>query len=327
MILLIILLVLLILTSAFLSASETALIGLSKIRLRNLVAKGRRNANIVHHLISKKLDKVIVTILTGNNFVNIAISSIVTVIFVSYLGPKIGIIVSTFCVTFFVLIFCEITPKIFAIQHTEKTSIFIAPIMAVVVKIFGPVANLFTGLSNLMIRIFGGTPPKRSPLVTEEELRLMIEVGKDEGVLTDEERRMFYRIFEFGDTSVSEVMIKKEDIVAIEINSSPEDLLNTFVEKGHARIPVYEGSLDNIVGIIYARDILYTIKNRDLIIFRDLIELAYFVDASKRVNELLREFQQRKIQIAIIIDKDKKTLGLVTLEDLLEEIVGEIEEE
>ena len=142
MTLLIILLILLIFTSAFFSASETALIGISKIKLRNLVAKGRRNSKIVQNLISKKLNKVIVTILMGNNFVNIAISSIVTAIFIYFLGPKRGVIISTFCVSMFVLVFCEIVPKIFAVRRTEKVSLFIAPIMAGIVKIFGPIADL-----------------------------------------------------------------------------------------------------------------------------------------------------------------------------------------
>jgi CBS domain containing-hemolysin-like protein len=155
----------------------------------------------------------------------------------------------------------------------------------------------------------------------------MIEVGKEEGVLTDEERKMLYRIFEFGDTMVLQVMKKKEDITAVDVNASQEELLNKCLEEGHSRIPIYEGSIDNIVGIVYARDILYIMRNQQLFIMRDLIESPYFVEPTKRVNELLREFQLKKIQIAIVIDKDRKTQGLVTLEDLIEEIVGEIEEE
>jgi putative hemolysin len=278
-------------------------------------------------LISKKLDKVIVTILVGNNFVNIAISSIVTAIFVFFYGAKIGVIASTFCTTFFILVFCEIAPKIFAVQHTEKTALFIAPLMKTILGIFGPVANFFTQLGNLIIRILGGRPPKRSPLVTEEELRLMIEVGKEEGVLSDEERRMLHRIFEFGDTLVSQVMKKKEDIVAIDVNATQEEFLNKCLEEGHSRIPVYEGSIDNVIGIVYAHDLLYVLKNKQLFIIRDLVEAPYYVEPTKRVNELLRDFQQKKIQIAIVVDKNRKTQGLVTLEDLIEEIVGEIEEE
>jgi putative hemolysin len=168
---------------------------------------------------------------------------------------------------------------------------------------------------------------KRSPLITEEELRTMIEIGKEEGVLSDEERKMLHRIFEFGDTKVADVMIPKEKIIAVDIKASPEDLLNVFVEEGHARLPVYAGSIDNIVGIIYARDLLYILKDRGLFLLPDLVHEAYYVSNKMRVNELLREFQKEKIQIAIVADENKKTLGILTLEDLLEEIVGEIEEE
>ncbi|MFH1655300.1 MAG: hemolysin family protein [Candidatus Omnitrophota bacterium] len=325
MIYLIILLILLVLTSAFFSASETALIGISKIKLRNLVVKGRRNANIVHDLISKKLNKVIVTILMGNNFVNIAISSIVTAVAIYLLGPRRGVIVATFCVSMFVLVFCEIVPKIFAVRRTEKVSLFIAPIMAAIVKILGPIADLFTKLGNLVIRILGGIPPKRSPLVTEEEIRMMIELGKEEGVLTDEERKMLYRIFEFGDTFVSEAMIEKDKIIAVDINASQQQLLDLFEQ--HSRVPVYENSTDNIIGIAYANEALRILTKGESIVIKDLMEEPYFIEPTKRVNVLLMEFQKKKLQIAIIADENKKTLGLVTLEDLLEEIVGEIEEE
>jgi len=326
-ILIVLLIIFLTIVSVFLSASETSIIGINKIRLRNLVKTGRRNASTLQDLIGKKLDKAIVTILVGNNFVNVAISSIATAILVHFYGPKVGVIVSTFCVSFFILVFCEIAPKIFAVQHSERTALFVAPLMKILLGIFGPIASFFTKLGNLIIRLLGGSPAKRSPLVTEEELRLMIEVGKEEGVLTDEERKMLYRIFEFGDTMVLQVMKKKEDITAVDVNASQEELLNKCLEEGHSRIPIYEGSIDNIVGIVYARDILYIMRNQQLFIMRDLIESPYFVEPTKRVNELLREFQLKKIQIAIVIDKDRKTQGLVTLEDLIEEIVGEIEEE
>jgi CBS domain containing-hemolysin-like protein len=164
-------------------------------------------------------------------------------------------------------------------------------------------------------------------LITEEELRLMIEIGKEEGVLSDEERKMLHRIFEFGDTKVGDVMIPKEKIIAVNINTSPEELLNIFVEQGHARLPVYKDSIDNIVGVVYARDLLYILRDKGLFVLQDLIRGVYFVAFTLRVNELLRKFQSDKIQIAIVVDEHKKTLGLVTLEDLIEEIVGEIEEE
>ncbi|MEW6170686.1 MAG: hemolysin family protein [Candidatus Omnitrophota bacterium] len=312
--------------SAFFSASETAIIALSKIRLRHLVQKGVKHAKDVQKILTK-LDKFIAAILIGNNFVNIAMTSISTAIFVYFFGSQWGVIFSTLGTTFFLLIFCEITPKIFAAQHSEKISLLFAPLMEKIINLFSPITHLFTNLTNFILKIFGGMPSKRSPLITEEELRLMIEVGKEEGVLSDEERKMLHRIFEFGDTKVSSVMVPRENIIAMDIDSDPEKLLDILVEEGHARIPVYKDSIDNIIGIIYARDLLYIWKNKGLIVLADLMHPAYYVLPEKRVNELLREFQHKKIQIAIVIDKNNKAQGVVTLEDLLEEIVGEIEEE
>ncbi len=319
-------LIVLLILSAFFSASETALIALGKIRVRHLVAKGIKHAANIQRLVTK-LDKLIATILIGNNFVNIAISAIVTAMFVYFFGTQWGIVISTFSVTLIVLIFGEITPKILAIRYSERIAIFVAPLMEVFVSVFDPLVHSFTHISNLIIRLCGGQPPKRSPLITEEELRLMIEVGKEEGVLTDEERKMLHRIFEFGDIKVGDVMVPKAKMVAIDIKSEAEKLLDLLVEEGHSRIPVYRGCIDNIIGVIYAHDLLHLWKNKELFVLSDLVHAPYQVPSEIKVNDLLQEFQKRRIQIAIVVDKDKKTLGLVTLEDLIEEIVGEIEQE
>ncbi|MFH1888643.1 MAG: hemolysin family protein [Candidatus Omnitrophota bacterium] len=317
---------LLALVSFFFSASETAIIGLSKIRLRNMIRKGLKRAQSIHRLITK-LDKFIAAILIGNDFVNIAISAIVTAIFVHIFGYHWGVIASTFISTFFVLIVCEITPKILAIKHAEKVALFTAPVMEIFIRIFQPIIIIFTSISNLILRIFRIRSTKRLPLITEEELRMMIEIGKEEGVLSDEERKMLHRIFEFGDTKVNEVMVPKDKIVAVNINSTPEELSDIFVEGGHARLPVYENNPDNIIGIIYARDLLYVLKDKKLFVLHDLVHKPYYVPATLRVNELLKRFQIDKVQIAIVVDEHKKAIGLATLEDLLEEIVGEIEED
>jgi putative hemolysin len=307
------------------SASETSIIALSKIRLRHMINQGIKRAQSIQRLVTK-LDKFIAVILLGNNFVNIAISAIVTAVFVYYLGQKWGIIAATFLTTVFVLIFCEITPKMLATKHTEKIALLTAPIMEFITTIFDPIAHFFTSISNFLLKILGFAPTKRSPLITEEELRLMIEIGKEEGVLSDEERKMLHKIFEFGDTKVGDVMVPKEKIVAVNLDSNSEELLNIFVEEGHARLPVYKDSMDNIIGIIYARDLLYILRDKGLFVLGDLVHAPYYVAYNLRVNELLKKFQSDKIQIAVVADEHKKTLGLVTLEDLVEEIVGEIEE-
>lgn len=310
--------------SAFFSMSETALISLSKIRLRHLIAKGTKHAKLVQALVSKP-ERLITSILVGNNLVNTAISVIGAIIFVSLLGNEIGMIAATMCVTITLLVFGEIIPKMFAVQRNEKVSLAVAKPINLLLIILNPVAKVFMKLGNGIIKLFGGEVKQRSPLITEEEIKLMIELGKEEGVLGDEERKMLHKIFEFGDTVVSEVMIPKEKIIAVDIDASSEELLNLLVEEGHARIPAYKGSVDNIEGIIYARDLLYIWQNKGLVIIPDLLHPAYFVPENKRVSDLLKDFQRMRIQMAIVVDEKKQTAGLITLEDLTEEIVGEID--
>ncbi|TRZ96432.1 HlyC/CorC family transporter [bacterium] len=321
----IILLLLLALGSFFFSASETSIIGLSKIKLRHMLAKGLKRARYIQHLVVN-LDKFLIALLVGNNFVNIAISAIITGVCVSIFGIKLGVFIATFSAALLVLIFCEIIPKMLAIKHTERTALFVAPLMELFIKLFSPVIAIFSWVSDIVIKVLRIGPAKRSPLVTEEELRLMIELGREEGFLSDEEGRMLQRIFEFGDTKVSDVMVNKDKIISLNINASPEELLNIFVEEGHARLPVYEGPLNNIIGVIYARDLLYVLRDKGLFLLSDLVNAVYYASANLRVNELLKIFQKNKIQIAIVVDEHKRALGLVTLEDLIEEIVGEIEE-
>ncbi|MFA5145466.1 MAG: hemolysin family protein [Candidatus Omnitrophota bacterium] len=321
----IIFILILMIFSFFFSVSETSIISLSRIRLRHMLSKGIKRAQHIQRLVDN-LDKFIVAILVGNNLVNIAMSAIITAIFVRVFGFDWGVLIATLVTTILVLILCEIIPKILAIKHTEKFALFAAPLMELFIKIFRPVISIFMWIGNFILKMFGIKYSKKSPLITEEELRLMIEVGKEEGVVSDEERKMLHRIFEFGDTRLSDVMIPKEKIVSVSINISPEELLNIFVEEGHARLPVYEGAVDNIIGIIYARDLLYILRDKGLFMLQDLVREAYYVPPKMKVNDLLRTFQADKIQIAIVVDEHKKTLGLLTLEDLIEEIVGEIED-
>ncbi len=290
-----------------------------------MLQQGVKRAASVGRLVSK-LDKVIAAILIGNNLVNIAVSSIVTGIFVQIYGYRWGVVFSTFVTTLFLLILCEVTPKILAAKHAEKVSLLAAPLMEVVLVIFKPVIVFFIAISNFILKIFNLGPVKRSPLITVEELKTMIEMGQEEGILTDQERLMLHRIFEFGETKLTDVMVSRDKIIAVNINTNSDDLLNIFIEEGHARLPVYSGNKDNIVGIVYARDLLYVLREKGLFLLPDLLHVACFVPGSMRVSEMLRKFQAEKTQIAIIVDKHKSAQGLVTLEDLLEEIVGEIEE-
>jgi len=312
--------------SFFFSAAEASIIGLSKIRLRHMVSQGIKHAQSIQRLVLK-LDKVIAAILIGNNFVNIAMSAIVTGVFVQIFGYNWGVVLATFTSTMFVLVFCEITPKILATKHTEKTALFSAPLMESLINFLSPLISVLIKTSNFILKLLRVGPAKRSVLITEEELRMMIDIGQQDGILSDEEKKMLHRIFEFADTKVSEVMVPKDKIVSISLDASSEELLNIFVEEGHARLPVYQGEQDNIIGIVYAHDLLYILRDKGLFLLPDLIHKAYYVPKHMPVSEILRRFQADKVQIAIVVDSRNRALGLLTLEDLIEEIVGEIEEQ
>ncbi len=323
---LLIVLVVFFLFSALFSASESALIALNKIRLRHLVEQKRRGAQRVYSLISR-MDKLIATILVGNNLVNTGIAAIGTLIFTHFFGEGKGLILATIFVTIALVIFGELTPKIFATNHPEGVSFFVRHIISFFIKILTPVTHLLTAISNGLIRVLGGNPHYRSPLVTEEELKMMIQIGKEEGFYGDNERKMLERIFHFDEIEVREVMTPLEQMTAVSIDETMPELERVLLEEGHNRIPIYKEHKTNIVGILYVRDVLYLFKNSSLIHLQDLMSAPYFVEPHQKVAVLLKEFQRKKIQIAMVRDaKTQKTIGLVTLEDLLEEIVGEIEE-
>ncbi len=311
--------------SSFFSMSETALIALSKIKLRHMLSKGVKGAQTLQRLLNK-MDKVIPAILLGNNFVNMAISAVMTVIFIHLLGQKLGVVAATLVSVSLVVVFCEVIPKILATKRTERVALLVAPIMEILLRIFNPAIELFSKISNLILHIMRIHPSKRSPLITEEEFRLLIEVGKEEGVLSEEERKLLHRIFEFGDIKIRDVMIPKEKMISVDLNATADQALDIFAEEGHARLPVYSGSADNIVGVLYARDLLYILRDKGLFVLKDLVQKVYFVSPETRVSEVLRKFQAEKVQIAVAVDNKNKAVGVVTLEDLIEEIVGEIEE-
>ncbi len=312
--------------SFFFSMSETALIVLSKIKLRHMLSKGVKGAVTLQRVLNK-MDKLIAAILIGNNFVNMTISAIMTLIFVHWLGEQLGLIFATLVSVSIVVVFCEVIPKIFATKKTERLALIAAPIMEFFLHFFNPFIFLFTKISNGILRIMHIQASKRSPLITEEEFRLLIEIGKEEGVLSEEERKLLHRIFEFGDIKVGDVMVSKDKIIAVDLAATAEQVLDILAEEGHARLPVYSGNKENIVGVLYARDLLYILKDKALFVLKDLVHQAYFVSPTTRVNEVLRKFQSGKIQIAIVVDEHRKAVGMVTLEDLVEEIVGEIEED
>ncbi len=319
-------LVIFFLFSAFFSAAEAALIALNKVRLRHMVEQKKKGARRVYGLIAR-MDKLIATILLGNSLVNTGIASITTYILTQYIGAGRGLVVSTLLVTVLLVLFAELTPKIIATNHPEVVSFWTRHFMSFCIFIFRPVTNLFTAASHAVIRLFGGNPHHRSPLVTEEEIKMMIQIGKEEGFYGDNERKMLERIFHFDEIQVRDVMTPIDKVTGVTLEMGQDEIERVLLEEGHNRIPVYQGDAANIIGIIYVRDLLYLIKGGTLIHLEDLMSAPFFVQPTQHVAELLKEFQRKKVQIAIVQDpKTQKSVGLVTLEDLIEEIVGEIEE-
>ena len=315
----------LLLASAFFSATETAVIALGKIRVRHLVDRGSRSAKILYNVLLH-FEDFITAVLVCNNVVNTAIAAMGTLVFVNLFGERAGLGLTTLVMAFAILVFGEITPKIYAARHAERVALAGAWVFAVLLFLLTPVTRVLVWISNqLLVRM--GSASKRTPLVTEEELRTMIEVGKEEGVFTDDERKMLQRIFRFDETHVREVMTPLARMIAVSRTASADELVEARLEEGKERLPVYEGTQENIVGVIYAKDILYLVREGKLFTVEDIIHPVYKVPPAKRVNELLKDFQRNKIQIAVVEDKPGHALGLVTLEDLLEEIVGEIEED
>jgi len=283
-----------------------------------------RNSAIIYRLISN-LDTLIATILVGNNVVNVALSVLVTIFFVHLFGNTFFVALwATLIGSVLVLFFGEVIPKIFSLRNPEKVAIEVSPLVEVFVIALRPFTRLFTASGNAIMNLFRLQPKNRQSLITGEEVRLMIEAGKEEGLFGEEQRKMLHRIFEFGTTLVKDVMVSKEKMVGMDINSTAEHLLNVLAEEGHSRIVVYKDTIDTVVGIIYVRDVLHILRNSQLVKLPDLLSAPYCVAPDTRVNDLLKDFQKTKIQIAIVMAPDGKALGLVTLEDLLEEIVGEI---
>lgn len=319
-------LLVLLLLSAFFSGSETALISLNKIRVRRLMEKNVKNAFVIHRLL-KHPNKMLATILVGNNLVNIAAASIATSLAINVFGSK-GIGIAIGIMTFLVLVFGEITPKGFAMRNAERISLKIARPIEILVRILYPVVKVLTILTNPIIKAVGGEVKKLGPLVTEGEIKMLIDVGEEEGVIEKGEKEMIEGIFEFGETTVKEVLVPRIDMDCIDAEASFEEVLNLVVETGHSRIPIYEKSIDNIIGILHTKDLLKFLKEgRTDISIKETLKPAYFVPETKKLDDLLRELQRQKIHMAIVVDEYGGIAGLVTLEDLLEEIVGEIADE
>ncbi|MGL5651607.1 MAG: HlyC/CorC family transporter [Paraclostridium sp.] len=319
-------LVILLIGSGFFSASETALMSLSRIRVRHMQEEGVKGAKLVGKL-TEDSGKLLSSILVGNNVVNIAATSISTSLFISILGTQ-GVAVATALMTILVLIFGEITPKTIAANNSEKIAILVSKPIKVIILILTPVVWVFNIITNIIFKLFGIKSKSGQPYITEEELRTMVNVSQEEGVLEIEERQIINNVFQFGDMQAKEAMVQRLDMVCIDADDGYKEIISLFKEEQFSRMPVYEESADDIIGIVNIKDIIFLeedeIANFDI---RNYVREAFFTYEFKKITELLEEMKKDKSQMAIVVDEYGGTAGLITIEDLVEEIVGEIEDE
>lgn len=322
---------------AFFSSSEAAIISVSKIRIRNLAEKENPRAKAVQRLLLKH-DRFFGTILMLENCLIILATSIFTVMATEFFRhhggqSELGMLLTSLTMTVLIVLFGEITPKTFATQNAESYALLVALPLTGIVWLASPLVALFTSITNVLVRIFNKSfragRPAITPYVTEDEIRMLVDVGHKEGVFEKDEKEMIHSVFQLGDTIVREIMIPRMDITAISIDATFDEIILTSIKEGHSRIPIFQDTADNIIGILLVKDLLEFLKTgeRPFRIPQELIHPAYYVPESKRVDELLRELRRAKTHMAIVIDEYGGTAGIVTIEDILEEIVGEIQDE
>lgn len=310
--------------SAFFSASETALSSANKIRLKNRAEAGERRAGTALHL-ADDFDRTLSTILVGNNVVNIASASLATIIATTLLGPN-GAAIATAVVTVLVLIFGEILPKSYAKDDAENVSMLVAGPLQWIKSLLTPVVWLFVQIK----RLFTGrrsTELNVQPSVTEEELKTIIDTVEEEGVLDRRETDIIQSVIDFNTITVQDILVPRVDMAAVEVRTSGEDIVSLCMHKGFSRIPVYEGTIDNIIGVLYVKDLLACLSKGREIQARRIKRDVLFVYRTRRINDLLADLRHRKQHMAIVTDEHGGTVGLVTMEDILEELVGEIWDE
>lgn len=320
----IIVLIILILLSAFFSSAETALTTCNKIKMRSLAENGNTRAARVL-TITNDSGKMLSALLVGNNIVNLTASSIATSIAIR-IGGSAAVGIATGIITLLILIFGEISPKTLASLYADKISLSYSGIIAIIMKILTPIVFLVNKLALGFLFLLRINPNKAGATMTEDELRTIVDVSHEVGVIETEERQMINNVFDFGDAQAKEVMVPRIDMTFASIDNSYQELLEIFHQDHFTRLPVYEGTTDNVVGIINMKDLLFC-EDKDTFTIRDILRKPYYTYEHKNTSELLIDMRQSFINIAIVLDEYGATAGLITLEDLLEEIVGEIRDE
>lgn len=319
-----IVIVVLILLSGFFSGTETAFSCVNKIKLKTMVTQGKKNAKAVYNFADEKYDKLITAILVGNNIVNLTASALGTILFATLLNDAAySATVSTAVLTVVVLIFGEITPKYIASVYPEKMCFFFYPLMQVFYWILMPLCKVFDGFKYLLMRIF---KLKKEEIVTDEELLSLVDEAEESGTLKEDESELVRSALEFDDLKVEDILVPRVDVIALDADSTMEEIRLTFENTGFSRLPVYSETIDNVLGFVHERDFFkgYLQGEKDI---KRLVQDIVFTTEHTRISTLLKQLQKQKMHMAAVSDEYGGLVGIVTLEDILEELVGEIWDE
>ena len=321
----IIVLFVLVLLSGFFSSAETAIISVNKIKIRSMVEENVKNAALVAQ-ITDDSRKFISTVLIGNNIVNISASALTTAFVAKTLG-NLYIGIGAGILTLLVLVFGEVLPKTIASMHSERLALAYAPILLVIMKVFTPFVFLLNIISGGILKLFGINPDINTSAITENELLTYVEVSHEEGIIENEEKEMITNVVDFGDSLVKDVMVPRVDMYTISDDIGYDELLSAFEEDKYSRLPVYQENVDNIIGIIYLKDVAFYKGDKKDFKINSVLRPANFTYEFKKTSELLIEMRKASLSMCVVLDEYGSAVGLITLEDLLEEIVGDIRDE
>jgi CBS domain containing-hemolysin-like protein len=315
-----------ILIEGFFSGSETGIISVSRIRVRHLVEQGSKRAQIIERLL-KKPDRLLATTLVGTNIAMVTASALATTLLEKF-SPEKAALYATLIMSPLVLIFAETIPKTVYRYHADRITLRVAYPLRGAYTLLYPIMRLLSFITSFILRLLKAKKKIRSPYVTREELQSLVRMGRREGVLETTEEELIHRVLEMEETTIDKSMISREKIVAVREGTPLDEVLDLTIKKGFVRIPVYGRNVKHIVGIVHVKDLLsYPKSERGRVRAKEIMHSAHYTSPNKTIRPLLNELRQARTQMAIVVDKKKEVLGLVTVEDLLEEIVGEIEEE
>lgn len=332
--------------NAFFSASEIAVISVPKLRLKQLSENGNQTAEVLYRLADDS-NRFLATVQIGVTLLGFLASATaavslsggletalatVPIPLIAQAAQGLAIVIITLLLTLVTLIFGELAPKSIALAHSERIALAVARPITLLARLASPLVRFLVWATNVVAKPFGGQRRRGLPIVTEEEIKTLVDAGEESGMLEEDEKEMIYSIFEFGETLAREVMVSRVDIVALDAETPLMDAMDVIIKHNHSRVPVYQNNIDNVIGILYAKDLLKVLREKgreaaNQIKLSDIVRPAAFTPESKKVDELLEDMQKRRIHMAIVIDEYGGTAGLVTIEDILEEIVGEIQDE